>query len=201
MLKILFENDDFIGFDKPTGLPTTVGASSESLVAQVRAEHPELFNFSGFNEDEGGLLYRLDNETSGLVLFAKNREAFERFQDDPELEKVYAAQVEHFVSLPKSGVIHFAIAHKSKVSMIAVLPGKKQHFRGNAQAALTRFEKGQDGWIHCFIRKGMRHQIRVHLAAIGHAILGDPLYGSQSDGELQLRCVGVKSGWLNIEPL
>ena len=200
MTSVSFENSDFIGFDKPAGLPTTLGDQADCLLTRVRAEHPELFSFAGFREDEGGLLYRLDNETSGLVLFAKNREAFDRFQNDPELEKVYAARVENFDSMPNSGVIDLPIAHKSSQRMVAIVLGKKLHFRGEAQPALTRFEKDHDGWVRCFIRRGLRHQIRVHLAAIGHPILGDSIYNEHASGNLQLKCVGVKSNWLNILP-
>ncbi len=197
MLNILYEDPNYIGFDKPAGMPTSRGDQPGSLVELVGESHPELFAFAGYKAEEGGLLYRLDNETQGLVLFAKNREAFERFVNDDSLEKVYEAEVEDFDSLPASGVIAYPLVHKSSKRMAALIPGKKVSGGGKPIFCETRFEKAADR-VKCFIKKGARHQIRAHLASIGHPILGDDIYNPTASGALKLRCVGIQSGFLVV---
>src|SRR3989339_642818 len=166
----------------------------------MKENHPKLFNFTGFKKEEGGLLYRLDNETNGLVLFAKTKEAFENFINDQNLEKIYIAKVTN-PPLTKKGTINFQIAHKSSKRMVALIPNKKINFQGKAKNAETKYEILKNNLIKCFIKKGLRHQIRVHLSAINCPIVGDDLYSKNGNNanELHLSCVGIKSKNLDID--
>ncbi|KKT19946.1 MAG: Ribosomal large subunit pseudouridine synthase [Candidatus Peregrinibacteria bacterium GW2011_GWA2_43_8] len=179
-------------------MPTTYGKEKSCFVEEVKKSHPELFTFTGFKKEEGGLLYRLDNETSGLLLFAKNKQAFDDFTLDPNLKKIYIAEISNPNSLRKKDTISYPIAHKSSKKMVAILPGKKINYKGSSIETETEYENLGKNHIKCSIKKGTRHQIRVHLAAIGHPIVGDTLYGGEPAKELHLRCVGIESGKLSI---
>lgn len=180
---------------KPTGLPTTPGAISPSLTELILQKVPEQGKIQGFNINEGGLLYRLDNETSGLVLFASTQEAFVQFTEDTEkklVKKHYLAYVE---GTPKqsSGIIRFPIAHhpRSKKKMVAQKELNQQK-RGEWRAAETFYQvlsvdAEGNSWLHVMIFQGARHQIRVHCAAIGHSLVGDRLYNPEQYNEQSMR--------------
>lgn len=199
---LLFENDHYIGFFKPSGIPTTYGKTELCFLDDVRKEYPKLFSFSGYSESEGGLLYRLDNDTSGILLFAKNREAFQRFIGDSELKKVYVAEIiDERKIVPAHGIISHPIIHKSSKKMAALIPGKKVNYNGQPIHAETAFERIKGDFYRVFITKGARHQIRVHFASFGAPLFGDSLYGRPSGEELHLACMGIRSSFLNIDLL
>lgn len=197
MLNILYEDKNFIGFDKPNNIHTTYGKTKKCFIDEVKKEHQYLFDFTGYKKEEGGLLYRLDNETSGLLLFAKNKDAFDRFIKDENLKKIYHAKVSQTPNTSE-GCIDYPIAHKSSLKMVVVMDDRKIKYRGKLHFVSTCYKVIADNILKCTINKGIRHQIRVHLAVIGSPIIGDQLYGSGDTDILQLFCVGVESKWLNI---
>jgi 23S rRNA pseudouridine1911/1915/1917 synthase len=225
-VKTLYEDENYVGFLKPAGVPTTFGEQKGCFLEEVRRERPDLFSFAGFREEEGGLLYRLDNETGGLLMFAKNREAFLRFTGDENLQKIYVAEVCDWGRLEEQGTINYPIVHKSGKKMAVLKGGRKVQHRGKPIECSTSYERvagalcapprsaggkrSQSGkWVRCAITKGARHQIRVHLAAMGAQIVGDKLYGKsevcsreQNAGKidgLRLYCVGIWSGFLHVQ--
>ncbi len=246
--KIFYKGSDFLGVSKPIGLPTTYKNKEDSgdcLVDRIRKKFPDSEQVKGFKSREGGLLYRLDNDTSGVVVFARTQAAFDKFkhlQDRNQIGKWYYAvalkekgnstlvkQVDY--SLPSYAehsdipiladfpinffryfnqimhrdsfadrsyaedavysVVDCEIGHSSKSSkrMIAV-EGENYKTRGTPRPAKTfyRILAEKDGLvlIEAFITKGMRHQIRVHMAAVGLPILGDDIYGEEFDGDYKL---------------
>ncbi len=209
-IKILYEDKNFIGFYKPPKLPSSYGTESDSFVEQIKKNHPELFKFAGYNKEEGGLLYRLDNEASGLLLFAKNKENFDKFTNDKNLEKIYIAEISN-LPIRKEGIINYDIVHKSSKKMAALIEGKKIRYKGKPQKAETRYELinrnnknsklsiQNSTFLKCYIKKGARHQIRAHLASINCPIIGDEIYHGQPSETLHLYCVGIKSIFLNID--
>ncbi len=91
-MKILKITKDFIAVNKPSGLPTTYKNKEDHgdcLVKRITEKHPELLKVSGYKAREGGLLYRLDNETTGLVIFARNEKFFNKFIKLQENKKLY----------------------------------------------------------------------------------------------------------------
>ncbi len=190
---------------KPIMLPTVPGVLTPSLTEMVINQFPEQSQIAGFNPNEGGLLYRLDNETSGLVLFATDQLTFDQFHQDTQdhqVKKHYIAYVEGV--LPQtSGIIQYPIAHhpRSKKKMI-VQKETNQKKRGEWRPAQTYYQviftdKSGCSWLHLMIYQGARHQIRVHCAAIGHPLVGDSLYNPRSINGQQflLRCQAVE--WTN----
>lgn len=216
-LAVLYEDEWLLAVDKPEGsachpMGIPRRGSPGSVLEQLAGSYPEVLPVKENSGDtpsdpsrwrEGYLLHRLDNWTSGVLLFARNQEAFETFRslirgsaEKSAVEKEYLARVEGRIpgSLPLS--IEFPIAHSMKRSsgkMVAVQnspeEGKtgsfplREKYRGKPRAAKTRILScsiSRDGGSICriLISRGQRHQIRCHLAAIGCPIQGDTLYGA-----------------------
>ncbi|MBN2100678.1 hypothetical protein JW710_02185 [Candidatus Dojkabacteria bacterium] len=99
-IKPIYESKDLLAFDKPIGLPTTYRSTSDNsdcLIKRVSQHYPDVLTVQGFQPNEGGLLYRLDNLTSGIVLIARNQKTFDHLkeiQDKNLLIKRYFALCE-----------------------------------------------------------------------------------------------------------
>jgi 23S rRNA pseudouridine1911/1915/1917 synthase len=183
--EVAFQDPDLLIVDKPQGLATAPGTDA-CLCDAVFRDHPEIARVNGFRPGEGGLLNRLDNGTGGLVLFARNDDAFEYYSGLMKAEQVvkrYLAAVEGAFG-EAEGLLSFEIAHhpKNKAKMVAVA-GKTRH-RGRIHQAATRYavvsRSGGFSIVSLAITRGVRHQIRVHLAHAGHPVAGDRLYGSRN---------------------
>ncbi len=174
---------ELLAVDKPAGMPTHAldAAERSTLVDWVGARFPDVPGVRGDGR-HGGLLHRLDTETSGLLLFARNDAAYAGLwarMRAGEVLKTYLA----FVRGPwqGQGVVELPVAHhqKSRRRMLAVAPGMR-HFRGKPRPARTTYRvlevRGDFALVEAVITKGARHQVRVHLAALGHPIVGDLLY-------------------------
>ena len=187
---MVYVDADCVVVDKPAGMPShplkeCVGDSALEIVCEL---YPEIKTASAI---EGGLVHRLDTGTSGLLVFARTPTSYLKLRkafSEGSIQKTYVALIEG--RLAQDCVINYPIAHhpKNKAKMIAVMP-KNKYFRGKAQAARTEVvilplvhkgHKGDFTRVQIKIQGGRRHQIRVHLAAIGHPLLGDVLYGAQA---------------------
>lgn len=184
-LAIVHEDDDLLAVNKPAGLvchPSKHGPLS-SLIGRLRLHlgplaSPQLIN-------------RLDRETSGLVLAAKNPDAARTARvawENREVLKEYWAIVHGTVS-PNSGSIHAPLGpHPS--SPVAI----KSAVRPDGAAASTHFQvlhhfhrpEGPFTWLQLLPTTGRKHQLRLHLAHLGHPIVGDKLYGFDEDCYLAL---------------
>ncbi len=183
-VEIVYEDDDVLIVNKPSGIPTQPLSPEEtgSLVNGVVAEYPKLRGV-GDKELEPGLIHRLDAGTFGLVLFAKNRKSFDFLRHDVSMRrvtKIYRALVGgRFKSA--SGEIKTPLAHHSsrKGLMVAVTPGVK--YRGEPRPTLTRYKVlGHDkgtSLVELDLVTGVTHQLRAHMALLGHPVLGDDRYG------------------------
>ena len=183
-LTILYEDADALAVDKPAG--QTVHPSGRHLAGTLIQEVHARYSEGGELGVPIRLCHRIDKETSGVVLLGKGERAHRRIRKQFErrmIEKEYLALV-HGVPERDSGTIELALgpAHASQVRMkIAVQEG------GQPARTDWRVLERRAGFalVSCLPLTGRQHQIRVHLAAIGHPIVGDKLYGE--DEELFLR--------------
>ncbi len=184
MDEFVFVDSDIVVFNKPAGMPSHPlkdGAVKNTALDVVVAKYPEVANASS-HQLEGGLVHRLDNNTSGLLLFARHHDAYILFRDliqNQKIQKTYLALAQGHIA--HQMVFEQPIAHhsKNKKKMAALKEGDR-FFRGQAQAAKTFIEPiawGENATLlQVKIEGGRRHQIRVHLAAAGHPLIGDELY-------------------------
>mgnify|MGYP002797013304 FL=1 len=178
-LHILYEDEDLLVVDKKAGevCHPAHGHYQDTLANQTAA----YLAGRGAEKAPVRCIGRLDKDTSGTLLFAKNRLAAERLARQKEegvFRKEYLALVNGpFSSSERSGEICLPIAP---------LPGSlmKMQVADNGKRALTRYEvlcsDRHCSLVLCRIETGRTHQIRVHMAAIGHPLLGDPLYGNDT---------------------
>ncbi|MCD8298951.1 MAG: RluA family pseudouridine synthase [Opitutae bacterium] len=177
-LDIVFEDDDIVVVNKEPGIVTHPGAGTggDTLVhALLHHTHGKLAAAGG--ENRPGVVHRLDKETSGLILFAKTDAAYyalvEKFRDR-EMNKEYIALVDKAPDLLAGTVDEPIERHPTNRLKMSV--------RENGKPARTDWfveEKfGTDAaLVRCILHTGRTHQIRVHMAFIGHPILGDRTYG------------------------
>ncbi len=187
-LKVVYEDGELIVIDKPAGLVVhpAAGNRTGTLVNALIAHCGDSLSGIG-GEKRPGIVHRLDKDTSGLLVVAKTDRAHQtlaaQFADHGRtgpLERAYLALV-WGVPSPARGEIEAPIGRdpKSRVKMAV---------RAGGRRALTRYTmvetyRGKGGkpvaaLVECRLETGRTHQIRVHLAKIGHPLLGDEVYGS-----------------------
>ncbi len=178
-LKIIYEDRDLMVVDKPAGLTVhpAAGHYSHTLVNAILAHLPGL---AAGDSQRPGIVHRLDKDTSGLIVVAKNAEALtdlaEQFKSRL-VTKVYLALVQGHLA-PLEGIIEGAIGRdpRDRKRMAVISRGRE-----------ARTEYKVLKYVHNFTlleakpRTGRTHQIRVHLAAIGFPIVGDATYGAKSE--------------------
>ncbi len=175
-LDIIYEDDDLLVINKQSGMvvhPAT-GHADDTLVNALLARYPALQE----EGDRPGIVHRLDRDTSGLIIVAKNlrtQAALIEQMKQHEITKRYLALVEGNVALDHGSIdapIGRDPRHRQKMAVTAV--GSREaitHFR-----VLERFQRHTLLLVQ--LETGRTHQIRVHLQAIGHPVVGDPVYGS-----------------------
>ena len=178
-VNFLYEDDDLIAVDKPAGLPTISpeGSRTRSLYDLV-TDHIRKRNPKG----RAALVHRLDRDTSGVMVFAKNAAAKTRLMGDwNELvaQRRYVALVDG--TPPESeGMLDSWLAEAG--------PGRMKESRNQVKGALraiTRYRVLKAGPVHSLVEleleTGRKHQIRVQLAGLGYPVAGDAKYGSRTD--------------------
>ncbi len=177
-LKIIFENDDLVVIDKPAGMVVhpSVGHSQGTLVNAVLGHDSELEGVGG--EQRPGIVHRLDKDTSGLILVAKNDRTLHWLQDqfrERKVIKIYLALSDGHPPTPK-GRIEAAIGRDPSLrKQMAIVPEDKGREAASEYKVLERFPEHTLFEVHP--ETGRTHQIRLHLAFIHCPIVGDKVYG------------------------
>ena len=178
-LDILYEDEDVIVVNKARGMVVhpAAGVSSGTLVNALLAHCKDLSGINGALRP--GIVHRLDKDTSGVMIAAKNdaahRSLAEQIQEKTA-KRVYWAILTGNIP-EEEGVIHGAIGRNPKDRQ------KMAVVRENGKDATTNFRVlerfGTYTLVECRLMTGRTHQIRVHMAYIGHPVVGDPKYGAK----------------------
>ncbi|MFN3884800.1 MAG: 23S rRNA pseudouridine(1911/1915/1917) synthase RluD [Rhodocyclaceae bacterium] len=181
-LPIVFEDDTLIVIDKPAGLVVHPGNGNErgTLMNALLHHAPELAQVP-----RAGIVHRLDKDTSGLMVVAKTLAAqthLVRALAARQVKRHYFALVHGCVVA--DGTVDAPIGRHptQRIKMAVVKSGGK-----NARTHyLVRERFAACSLLECRLETGRTHQIRVHLASIGHPLVGDPVYGKKKSGDARL---------------
>ena len=181
--KIIFENEDFLVLDKPAGLlvhPTEKN-EAETLVGWLLKKYPDIESV-GENYYRAGIIHRLDRDVSGVMVAAKNQKAFAQLKEQfkqRQVKKEYLALVYGHLT-QAAGEIDLPIGRNPDGQFVAHPRRGKEKFQASDKIAKTKYrvlEYIKDySLLRVEILTGRTHQIRVHLSAIGHPIIGDQIY-------------------------
>jgi 23S rRNA pseudouridine1911/1915/1917 synthase len=209
--EIIFENDDFVVVNKPAGLVVHAarvsarrstrerGQAGANATEETRAAEPTLVDWlvkkypkiKTVGDDPAlrpGIVHRLDKATSGVMIVAETQASFEQLKklfQEHRMKKTYYALV-HGVPKNKKGTIDAPIGIKNgslKRSVHSSKMAKSAVTEYSVVKVMTRSDGDKEGYALLKVNPltGRTHQIRVHLASIGHPIVGDPLYGRKAD--------------------
>ncbi len=177
-MKIIYDDEDVIAVNKPPGMvvineETSKDTHHSSLSVLLTQEFPQT---KGVGNSRNGAVHRLDKDTSGVVLFAKNNNAFAFLQEEffnQRVQKKYVALVSKVVKKDKGEIKTFiGRSPKDRRKQKAFTTGKRE--------AVTLFKVikrfAHYSLVIAYPKTGRKHQLRCHFAHIGHPICGDNLY-------------------------
>jgi len=204
-LTILFEDDDLVVIDKPAGLVVhpAAGHADRTLVNALLFHIRDLSGVGG--EVRPGIVHRLDKDTSGVMVIAKNDDAHRKLTaawNTDRVRKEYLALV-YGAPDPPRGTVDAPIGRdpRDRKKMAVVQGGRR---------AITDYETVERlryvSVVRCSLRTGRTHQIRVHMKKLGHPIVGDPLYSGPQwrgipDKKVQKVLASIERQMLHAERL
>lgn len=192
-LDVVYEDDDLIVINKPKGLVVhpAPGHADGTLVNALLAHCGESLSGIG-GVMRPGIVHRLDKDTSGLLIVAKNDAAHEHLSaqlKDRSLSRIYDCIVQGGFKTD-SGTVDAPIGRDEKDRKRMAVTMK------NSRPAVTHWQLierlGPYSWVRCKLETGRTHQIRVHMARIGHPLLGDTVYGGRAAMGLDTQCLHAR---------
>lgn len=197
VFSVAYEDDSVVVVDKPAGLVVHPGAgtTSSTLAHGLVAAYPELMELE--DDHRWGIVHRIDRDTSGLLLVARTRSTHESLQDALRRREVSRCYLTLAVGGfdNATGTVDAPVgrdpAHPTRMRVIETGRPARTHYR-----RLASWDDAAVTLLGVRLETGRTHQIRVHLEAIGHGVVGDPVYGPRT----------VRSGdpgrtWLHAERL
>ena len=183
-IKILFEDNDFLIIDKPSGITVNKSETTKGDTLQDWLEQNSKIQKIGDGSDfdsRSGIVHRIDKETSGLLIVAKNKESFE------ELQKQFK---ERIVKKTYTALVHGKLQGEGEIRVpVGRLPWNRTRFGvlSGGREAVTKYKVLKEislngelfSLIEAYPETGRTHQIRVHLKYLNHPIFGDELYAGR----------------------
>lgn len=182
-LDIAYEDSDVIVVDKPSGMIVhpSAGIYSGTLVNALLYHCKDLSGINGVNRP--GIVHRIDKETSGLLMIAKNDKAHQSLSEQLKEHSV----VRRYVALVHGVIPHTHGKINAPIGRDVNDRQKMAVTKVNSKEAITNFtvlERFDDmTLIECRLETGRTHQIRVHMSYIGYPVYGDPKYGKKKDDQ------------------
>lgn len=192
--KVLSEDEDFLVLSKPYQVHChpLFYSENDNILSFLR-EHNYLNELSvNAGEHDRGLLYRIDFETSGLLLYIRKNEKYKYFRDHFQsivCEKRYLAVVDGKLESKKK--INHIIKYTGSKNYKGIVCAKDEKDSFRAESFVTPLAYNEDkncSLVELQLYEGIRHQLRIQMMAIGHAIIGDPLYSNRREERLFLHC-------------
>jgi 23S rRNA pseudouridine1911/1915/1917 synthase len=178
-LDVIYEDNDLLLINKPAGLVVhpSPGHTAHTLVNALLARCPDLTNFGDVTRP--GIVHRLDRDTSGLMIIAKNSAAQQHLINQFKaraVSKGYLVLVKGKLT-PSQGIIDASVGRdpSNRKRMAIVSRGRQARTRYKVKEYV-----GDYTLLDVVTETGRTHQIRVHLSAIGYPVVGDPVYGVKS---------------------
>jgi len=204
-LKIIYEDKNLLVVDKPAGIPV-YSKEKNGLMNEIVKELPLLKEVGKF--PRYGLVHRLDKETSGILLIAKNKETFDFLQQQFKEREV----IKKYLALVKGNIEHERVIKKSigrdlknRRKQKAYLPHSPEAQKKGVRKATTEIKpirKFKDyTLIEAIPKTGRKHQIRVHLRSIDHPVIGDKIYSFKDQSSLGLKRQFLHAHHLKIKLL
>lgn len=188
--KILYEDKDLLLVDKPAGWLVhgvfhkgEAKQNEETLVDWIAKKYPEIKDVGDVPAQRGGIVHRLDRETSGVMVIARSQDSFaylKKLFQTRDIHKTYHALVWGRVKAD-SGVIDKPISIIDGSVKRTVFKGKMSREAVTEYKVIGRYDGGNEplALVEVSPKTGRTHQIRVHFSSMGHSVVGDKLYGKK----------------------
>jgi 23S rRNA pseudouridine1911/1915/1917 synthase len=189
-IPIVYEDDSILVISKPAGVIVNRAESVQSETLQDWADKKIGDNYIQFQNDlsstefiaRSGIVHRLDKDTSGLLIIAKNPEVFIRLQaqfKERDIDKQYLTLV-HGLVVPKVGEIRASVGRLPwNRERFGVLPGGKEASTSYSVISYYQLSANKYSYLSVFPHTGRTHQIRIHLKYINHTVVSDEFYAGR----------------------